>query len=158
MHFYNLKELPDYLSDINDNTIYMEDAIKKLQITEDDRKELLKYVTGIRKGLSGADSIISIIAAIIDTSVGYFTPLAALRAITAYQKKVPFSCEWYIYMAECDNKKLMNITDDDLRAINHDVISESFKRRKYCRNGISECLAIVDKNIKGSESVTASYF
>ena len=72
-----------------------------------------------------------ILAAMIDESVGYFTPAAALNAIIAYKKKAPFSCEWYLDMAGLGHgKKLFDITDDELRAINHDIISPSFGRNE----------------------------
>ena len=100
-----------------------------------------------------------ILAAMIDESIGYFTPAAALNAIIAYKKKAPFSCEWYLDMAGLGHgKKLFDITDDELRAINHDVISDAFKHRKYRRESIKSCLIIVDRNIAGNESIGASYF
>ena len=100
-----------------------------------------------------------ILAAMIDESIGYFTPAAALNAIIAYKKKAPFSCEWYLDMAGLGHgKKLFDITDDELRAINHDVISDAFKHRKYRRKNIKSCLVIVDRNIAGNESIGASYF
>ena len=40
-----------------------------------------------------------ILAAMIDTSIGYFTPLMALRALLSYKNKEPFYCEWYTHMA-----------------------------------------------------------
>ena len=100
-----------------------------------------------------------ILAAMIDESIGYFTPAAALNAIIAYKKKAPFSCEWYLDMAGLGHwKKLSDITDDELRKINHDVISEAIKHRKYRRGNIKNCLVIVDRNIAGNESIGASYF
>lgn len=100
-----------------------------------------------------------ILAAMIDESIGYFTPAAALNAIIAYKKKAPFSCEWYLDMAGLGHgKKLFDITDDDLRKINHDVISDAIKSRKYRRESIKSCLIIVDRNIAGNESIGASYF
>lgn len=100
-----------------------------------------------------------ILAAMIDESIGYFTPAAALNAIIVYKKKAPFSCEWYLDMAGLGHgKKLFDITDDELCAINHDVISDAFKHRKYRRESIKSCLVIVDRNIAGNESIGASYF
>ena len=112
-----------------------------------------------KKQVDGFKKYRHILAAMIDESIGYFTPAAALNAIIAYKKKVPFSCEWYLDMAGLGHwKKLSDITDDELRKINHDVISEAIKHRKYRRGNIKNCLVIVDRNIAGNESIGASYF
>ena len=112
-----------------------------------------------RNRIDGLKKYRHILAAMIDESIGYFTPAAALNAIIAYKKKAPFSCEWYLDMAGLGHgKKLFDITDDDLRAINHNVISGAFKHRDMRRNSIKDCLVIVDRNIAGNESIGASYF
>ena len=112
-----------------------------------------------RNRIDGLKKYRHILAAMIDESIGYFTPEAALNAIIAYKKKAPFSCEWYLDMAGLGHgKKLFDITDDDLRAINRNVISNAFKNRKYRRESIRSCLVIVDRNIAGNESIGASYF
>ena len=40
-----------------------------------------------------------LIACLIDCSIGYFTPLAALRAIEEHKGKRPYFCEWYMDIA-----------------------------------------------------------
>ena len=73
-----------------------------------------------------------IIAALIAYSIGYFTPLAALRAIQDYKNNQPNFCEWYLDIAW---KRGTN-TDDDFIAIRFQACS--FRRRpKYSRSRIS---------------------
>ena len=40
-----------------------------------------------------------LIACMIDCSIGYFTPLAALRAIEEHKQNKPYFCEWYMDIA-----------------------------------------------------------
>ena len=103
-----------------------------------------------------------IIAALIDESIGYFTPLAALRAIQAHKQKESFGCEWYCHCASqfFKNHNKTNVSNEEydqrLLEINHDAIKYSFKNRRH-RN-LKYCLAIVDLNINGNESIGASWF
>lgn len=100
-----------------------------------------------------------LIAAMIDESLGYFTPEYALRAIKAYKDKRAIRCEWYLDIAGLGHgKNLWEIEDNKLKEINHDVISQAYKNHKKRRKNIRECLKIVDKNINGRESIGASYF
>ena len=57
-----------------------------------------------------------------------------------------------------DNKIRWNDPDydDRIKAINHDVISDAFKNRKYYRSKASR--QIVEANIGGLDSVLASWF
>ena len=110
-----------------------------------------------------------IIACMIDHSFGYFTPLAALQAIQAHKKKNPCYCEWYMdifYKKLHLNKELAEKIKKDTigemekalyRNINKDIIKNSLRYRKY-KDQHKVCLAIVDRNIKGNESIGASWF
>ena len=51
-----------------------------------------------------------------------------------------------------------NIPEDAYREVNHDVIKNSFQRRHVARKRYQACLSIVDSNIKGNESIGASWF
>lgn len=99
-----------------------------------------------------------ILAAMIDCSLGYFTPRMALQALISQKKHKRYSCEWYFDMAGVDQKGLWGVTDDDLKEVNHDVIRYSFERRHERKNAIKNCLAIADRNIAGNESIGAGYF
>lgn len=105
---------------------------------ESDKKKMKKYR--------------HVIAALISQSIGYFTPLMALSAIEDYKKKKPNFCEWYFDIA---GKRGVR-SDEDFLRINHDVIKSAIKNR----NGydFKRCLAIVDRNIAGEESLGASWF
>lgn len=109
-----------------------------------------------------------LIACMIDNSIGYFTPVAALRAIQAYKNNEPCYCELYM---DIFYKKLNNNADlrEEVRKdptyeiekalyknINRDYIRDSKRYSKYESHKI--CLAIVDRNIKGNESIGASWF
>lgn len=113
-----------------------------------------------KKDIQGLKKHRHIIAAMIDTSIGYFTPLMALYALKAHKEKTDFCCEWYMDMVmkrHCgmDNK---SIPEDAYREVNHDVIKKSFQRRHVARKQYLVCLAIVDRNINGNESIGASWF
>ena len=103
-----------------------------------------------------------IIAALINESIGYFTPLAALRAIQAHKSKSTFGCEWYCHCASQfflnhNKTKVSNEEyDQKLLEVNHDAISYSFKKRRH--RDLKYCLDIVDSNINGRESLFASWF
>ena len=93
-----------------------------------------------------------IIAALIAYSIGYFTPLAALRAIEDYKKNQQNFCEWYLDISW----KRGNNSDNDLLLINRNVIKAAIKYRRY--SDFNLALSIVDKNIAGYESLGASWF
>ncbi len=44
---------------------------------------------------------------LICTSLGYFTPESAARAILCYKQGKPFFCEWYIHMGGYADKGVM---------------------------------------------------
>ena len=93
-----------------------------------------------------------IIAALIAYSIGYFTPLAALRAIQDYKKNQPNYCEWYLDIAWKRGFK----DDSDLLVINRNILKASIKYRHNCSFKLA--LQVVDKNIAGNESLGASWF
>ena len=93
-----------------------------------------------------------LIAALISYSIGYFTPLAALRAIQDYKNNQPNFCEFYLDIAWKRGVK----NDEDFLHINRDIIRASIKYR-HCSD-FAFALAVVDKNIAGFESLGASWF
>ena len=93
-----------------------------------------------------------IIAALIAYSIGYFTPLAALRAIEDYKKNQPNFCEWYLDIAWKRGVK----EDNDLLEINRNILKASIKYR-HCHD-FKLALQVVDRNISGQESLGASWF
>lgn len=93
-----------------------------------------------------------IIAALIAYSIGYFTPLAALRAIQDYKNNQPNFCEWYLDIAW----KRGSSSDNDLLVINRNIIKASIKYR-HCAD-FRLALSVVDRNIIGEESFGASWF
>lgn len=93
-----------------------------------------------------------IIAALISYSIGYFTPLMALSAILDHKAHKPNFCEWYFDIA-C--KRGVH-SDQDFLKINRDIIKSAIKNRNSY--DFKRCLAIVDKNIAGEESLGASWF
>ena len=93
-----------------------------------------------------------LIAALISYSIGYFTPLMALGTIEDYKKNQPNFCEWYFDIA-CKRGVGKN---EDFIKINHDVINSAVKNRHSW--DFKRCLAIVDRNIEGYESMRASWF
>ena len=93
-----------------------------------------------------------LIAALIDFSIGYFTPLMALSAIEDHKNGKPNFCEWYFDIA-C--KRSVH-SDADFIQINREVIKCAIKRR-HCHS-FKRCLAIVGRNIEGYESIGASWF
>ena len=98
-----------------------------------------------------------IIAALIEESLGYFTPSMALYAIECQKHNEVNACEWYYHMATL---KLRNSSSTDfdkvLLQVNHDTIKRAFKRRHHL--DINNSLRIVDYNIEGYESIGASWF
>ena len=107
-------------------------------VHESDKKNLKKYR--------------HLIAYLISYSIGYFTPLMALRAIEDYKKNQPNFCEWYFDIA-C--KRGVH-SDADFIKINRDIIKGAIKyRHSY---DFMPCLKIVDRNIAGEESLGASWF
>ena len=101
-----------------------------------------------------------IIAALIDESIGYFTPSMALYAIECQKSNDVNACEWYYHMA---TRKLHNSGktssedfDNILRQINHDTIKRAFNRRHNVN--LAHSLRIVDYNIEGYKSIGASWF
>ena len=99
-----------------------------------------------------------IVAAMINESIGYFTPLMALRAIEAHKAKKNCYCEWYLDIAAKRNygKRYDEMPSDTYTKINRDIIRYAFRRCH--RGGYKGCLAIVDRNIAGHESIGASWF
>ena len=100
-----------------------------------------------------------IIAALIAQSEGYFTPLYALQAVKAHKQNKSFGCEWYFHMVgiyfENQNPK-EKYSDENFIKINQEIISRAIKNRH--RLYFKRCLAIVDSNIAGNESIGASWF
>ena len=92
-----------------------------------------------------------IIAALISYSIGYFTPLAALRAIQDYKNNQPNFCEWYLDIAF---KRGVN-NETDLIDINRNILKASIKFR-HCLD-FKLALTVVDQNILGHESLGASW-
>ena len=93
-----------------------------------------------------------LIGALIAYSIGYFTPLAALRAIQDYKNNLPNFCEWYLDIAW--KRGLKN--DDAFLDINRNIIKAAIKYR-HC-DDFKFALNVVDKNIAGYESFGASWF
>ena len=71
-----------------------------------------------------------IIAALIAYSIGYFTPLAALRAIQDYKNNQPNFCEFYLDIAWKRGVK----DDKDFLDINRHIIKGSIKYRQLVMN------------------------
>ena len=105
-----------------------------------------------------------LIACMIDCSIGYFTPLAALRAIEEHKQNKPYFCEWYMDIAwkrlrregkaRFDSRKEEEETYKDInKSIMHDSLR--YRKHKECHK---RCLAIVDCNISGVQSIGASWF
>ena len=93
-----------------------------------------------------------LIAALIDYSIGYFTPLMALSAIQDHKNNKANFCEWFLDIAQ---KRGVH-SDQDFIQINREVIKGAIKYRH--RKSFKRCLAIVDRNIEGYESTVASWF
>ncbi len=98
-------------------------------------------------------------ACMVEESLGYFTPKAVVCAIEAHKKNEYWGCEWYSHLDSCRNPGLGwdDGYDNRIKVINHDVISEAFKRRKYLRKN-KATRQIVEANIDGYDSVLASWF
>ena len=100
-----------------------------------------------------------LIAALISQSEGYFTPLYALEALNAHKQNKSFGCEWYYHMVGIyfeNQSPKEKYSDENFIKINRKIISQAVKNRH--RYGFKRCLAIVDRNIAGYESVGASWF
>lgn len=113
-----------------------------------------------KKDVQGLKKYRHIVADMVDTSIGYFTPLMALYALKAHQEKTDFCCEWYMdmVMKRHHGMSYKSIPEGAYREVNHDVIKNSFQRRHVARKRYQVCLAIVDRNINGNESIGASWF
>lgn len=113
-------------------------------LSNNDRKQLKRYR--------------HIIACLIDASIGYFTPLAALRAIQAFKDERRYCCEWYmdIAMHQFPNIHPMDMPFSVYQQINREVILDSFRYRRFRSH--KRCLSIVDTNANGNESIGASWF
>jgi hypothetical protein len=98
-------------------------------------------------------------ACMIDESSGYFTPKAVVMALEAHKKREYWGCEWYSHIDSLRNPGKMwdNGYNERVKVINHDVISEAFKRRQVFRQN-KGARAIVEANIDGYDSVFASWF
>ena len=98
-----------------------------------------------------------IIAALIEESLGYFTPSMALYAVECQKHNEVNACEWYFHMAsiKINNSSSTNF-DKVLLQVNHDTIKRAFRRRHHL--DINNSLRIVDYNIEGYESIGASWF
>ena len=104
-----------------------------------------------------------IIACLIEYSLGYFTPLAALRAIKCYKADEPFYCELFM---DSVCKRFGNV----LAAREQDFtekdcyldVAESFLRSAIAYNMHSKrylkALHVVDLELSGKEIVGASWF
>lgn len=66
-------------------------------------------------------------AHLICESLGYFTPVAAARAIISYRKNEPFMCEWYSHIASCRGKGLFD--RDEITKIGKDILKEAIQSR-----------------------------
>ena len=98
-----------------------------------------------------------IIAALIEESLGYFTPSMALYAIECQKHNEVNACEWYYHMASIIIKNSSSTNFDKvLLQVNHDTIKRAFRRRHHL--DINNSLRIVDYNIEGYESIGASWF
>ena len=101
-----------------------------------------------------------LIAGLIYESIGYFTPMAALRALELHRERQAYFCEWYMDMAmKCEGSMGIYPRDDAIYlAINHGIIRNAIRKRHKLREAYRRCLAIVDRNIAGNESIGASWF
>lgn len=99
-----------------------------------------------------------LVASLIYESIGYFTPKMALDAIHAHKTRTPYACEWYWHIAQQRLYGAPTRSDSDfdnaLIQVNRDIIKSAVRRRKFRFS----CLNIVDANIKGYESIGASWF
>ena len=89
-----------------------------------------------------------IIAALIEQSLGHFSPLTALKAINSHRNKKGFICKLYLHLA---NNRIKFFNDSDtnfekiLLKINADAIKAAFKWRHT--TDLSKYLSIVDESI-----------
>lgn len=99
-----------------------------------------------------------LISCMIDESMGYFTPHAAVNAIVAHKAGEYWGCELYSHIDSCQNPGKMwdDGFDERIKKINHDYISEAFSRRKYYRS--EQARYVVQLNLNGKESVGAAWF
>lgn len=61
-------------------------------------------------------------AHLVSHSLGYFSPLAAARAILDHIKGKTNACEWYCHMAS---------SGQNLRDVNREAISQAFRNRHF---------------------------
>ncbi len=115
-------------------------------LTEEDKKKLKKYR--------------HLIAGLIYESIGYFTPLAALRALELHREKKAYFCEWYMDIAMKRTGATKGWSRDEALylAINHDIIRNVIRKRNKLKEAYRNCRLIVDRNIQGNESIGASWF
>ena len=100
-----------------------------------------------------------VIAALIAQSEGYFTPPYALQAVKAHKQNKSFGCEWYFHIVgiRFENQSPQEkYSDENFIKINREIVSRAIKNRH--RKYFKRCLAIVDRDIAGDESVGASWF
>lgn len=99
-----------------------------------------------------------LIACMIDESLGYFTPHAAVNAIVSYKTDDCWSCEWYAHIDSCQSggKLFTPGYEERVKAINHDVISEAFKKRKFYYS--ARARQVVQANLGENESIGAAWF
>lgn len=114
-----------------------------------------------KEDIKGLKKYRHIIACLIDNSMGYFTPIAALHAIEAHKNKQPYYCE--LYMDTVLKQKKYKMVDEypadeqeHYIKVNKDFIKSSFRYAKTSSHKC--CLAIVDNNINGNQSIGASWF
>lgn len=99
-----------------------------------------------------------LIACMIDESLGYFTPHAAVNAIVSHKTGGCWGCEWYAHIDSCRNgdKLFADGYNDRVKEINREVISDAFKKRKYYYSARAK--QVVQMNLQESESVGAAWF
>lgn len=104
-----------------------------------------------------------VVACMIEESLGYFTPLGALRQIQAFREGYAPSCEWYSWMdrepypENMTQQQAVAEHKQHMRNIHVDVVRSSYKHR-HMNNNHADGLAVVDANLKGHVSLLASWF
>lgn len=89
-----------------------------------------------------------IIAALIEQSLGHFSPLTALKAIDSHKNKKGFICKLYLHLAN-NRIKFFNDIDTNFETIllkvNADAIKAAFKWRHT--TDLNHYLKLVDRSI-----------
>lgn len=98
-----------------------------------------------------------LVSCMLEESLGYFTPKAAVMAIEAHKKGEYWGCEWYGHIDYCRGNTWDDNYKERIKEINRDVIRDAFKGRKHYRKNEGARL-IVDVNIGNHDSVLASWF